>query len=128
MVFGRAGAGFWSSGCGSRAARLPELRIAHLWGYLACMPVERSLRVNAIKHLAGAHAWKIKCQVHTAARAALSATVKALMSQHVFVFGTLKEGFPNFGANKGIRIPGKFVTHSGCGALLGPGMPNSRRR
>jgi gamma-glutamylaminecyclotransferase len=32
------------------------------------------------------------------------------MLLHVFVFGTLKEGFPNFGANKGIRIPGKFVT------------------
>jgi gamma-glutamylaminecyclotransferase len=40
----------------------------------------------------------------------LTANVKALMSQHVFVFGTLKEGFPNFGANNGIRIPGKFVT------------------
>lgn len=28
----------------------------------------------------------------------------------VFVFGTLKEGFPNFAANKGERIPGDFVT------------------
>jgi len=29
----------------------------------------------------------------------------------VFVFGTLKEGFPNFEANAGVRIPGIFVTH-----------------
>ena len=29
----------------------------------------------------------------------------------VFVFGTLKEGFPNFGANAGVRVPGIFVTH-----------------
>jgi gamma-glutamylaminecyclotransferase len=29
---------------------------------------------------------------------------------YVFVFGTLKEGFPNFGANKGVRIAGEFVT------------------
>ena len=28
----------------------------------------------------------------------------------VFVFGTLKEGFPNFGANTGTRMPGTFVT------------------
>ena len=28
----------------------------------------------------------------------------------VFVFGTLKEGFPNFGTNKGRRLPGTFVT------------------
>jgi len=28
----------------------------------------------------------------------------------VFVFGTLKEGFPNFGTNTGIRVPGIFVT------------------
>jgi len=28
----------------------------------------------------------------------------------VFVFGTLKEGFPNFSINKGIRIPGTFIT------------------
>jgi gamma-glutamylaminecyclotransferase len=28
----------------------------------------------------------------------------------VFVYGTLKEGFPNFGKNIGTRIPGMFVT------------------
>ncbi|MBS0454353.1 MAG: gamma-glutamylcyclotransferase [Proteobacteria bacterium] len=28
----------------------------------------------------------------------------------VFVFGTLKEGFPNFATNKGRRIAGDFVT------------------
>lgn len=28
----------------------------------------------------------------------------------VFVFGTLKEGFPNFSTNKGIRLPGEFQT------------------
>lgn len=32
------------------------------------------------------------------------------MSIDVFVFGTLKEGFPNFGTNKGARVPGDFVT------------------
>lgn len=28
----------------------------------------------------------------------------------VFVFGTLKEGFPNFGTNRGRRVPGSFRT------------------
>lgn len=28
----------------------------------------------------------------------------------VFAFGTLKEGFPNFGVNKGVRVPGRFRT------------------
>jgi gamma-glutamylaminecyclotransferase len=28
----------------------------------------------------------------------------------VFVFGTLKEGFPNFATNQGTRRPGEFVT------------------
>lgn len=28
----------------------------------------------------------------------------------VFVFGTLKEGFPNFATNSGTRVPGTFVT------------------
>lgn len=28
----------------------------------------------------------------------------------VFVFGTLKEGFPNFGSNAGRRLPGMFRT------------------
>ncbi|ROZ63900.1 gamma-glutamylcyclotransferase [Ramlibacter sp. WS9] len=28
----------------------------------------------------------------------------------VFVFGTLKEGFPNFHVNQGARVPGEFVT------------------
>ena len=32
------------------------------------------------------------------------------MSTRVFVYGTLKEGFPNFGTNTGARIPGVFVT------------------
>ena len=32
------------------------------------------------------------------------------MPHLVFVFGTLKEGFPNFGSNAGIRLPGEFVT------------------
>lgn len=32
------------------------------------------------------------------------------MGTRVFVYGTLKEGFPNFGANTGTRIPGVFVT------------------
>jgi gamma-glutamylaminecyclotransferase len=38
--------------------------------------------------------------------------VAALKSAHslVFVFGTLKEGFPNFGTNRGARLPGAFVT------------------
>ncbi|MDH4260278.1 MAG: gamma-glutamylcyclotransferase [Gammaproteobacteria bacterium] len=32
------------------------------------------------------------------------------MHTRVFVYGTLKEGFPNFGTNTGTRIPGAFVT------------------
>ena len=32
------------------------------------------------------------------------------MSQLVFVFGTLKEGFPNFATNKGARVAGHFMT------------------
>lgn len=32
------------------------------------------------------------------------------MSQLVFVFGTLKEGFPNFATNKGRKLPGAFIT------------------
>lgn len=32
------------------------------------------------------------------------------MPQLVFVFGTLKEGFPNFATNKGTRVGGDFVT------------------
>ena len=32
------------------------------------------------------------------------------MSDLLFVFGTLKEGFPNFAANMGARVPGNFVT------------------
>lgn len=32
------------------------------------------------------------------------------MKQLVFVFGTLKEGFPNFAANSGVRVPGVFRT------------------
>jgi gamma-glutamylaminecyclotransferase len=33
-----------------------------------------------------------------------------MQSNLIFVFGTLKEGFPNFGANSGIRVPGTYVT------------------
>jgi gamma-glutamylaminecyclotransferase len=32
------------------------------------------------------------------------------MAVRVFVFGTLKEGFPNFHINRGRRVPGDFVT------------------
>src|SRR5688572_7545808 len=32
------------------------------------------------------------------------------MAHRVFVFGTLKEGFPNFAVNKGVRVPGAFRT------------------
>jgi len=32
------------------------------------------------------------------------------MKQLVFVFGTLKEGFPNFATNGGVRVPGNFTT------------------
>jgi len=32
------------------------------------------------------------------------------MVHRVFVFGTLKEGFPNFATNKGARLPGTFAT------------------
>ncbi|MBO9647979.1 MAG: gamma-glutamylcyclotransferase [Variovorax sp.] len=32
------------------------------------------------------------------------------MPNLVFVFGTLKEGFPNFATNKGARVGGTFVT------------------
>ena len=32
------------------------------------------------------------------------------MNQLVFVFGTLKQGFPNFPTNKGTRQPGTFLT------------------
>ena len=32
------------------------------------------------------------------------------MEHLVFVFGTLKEGFPNFSVNQGTRIPGEFRT------------------
>jgi len=32
------------------------------------------------------------------------------MAVRVFVFGTLKEGFPNFHVNRGTRVSGNFVT------------------
>ena len=32
------------------------------------------------------------------------------MLHRVFVYGTLKEGFPNFHVNRGARLPGSFVT------------------
>src|SRR5688572_24027904 len=42
-------------------------------------------------------------------RFSIRAQVGASM-RRVFVYGTLKEGFPNFGANTGTRVPGVFVT------------------
>jgi gamma-glutamylaminecyclotransferase len=30
----------------------------------------------------------------------------------VFLFGTLKQGFPNSGTNKGSRVPGEFLTRN----------------
>lgn len=36
----------------------------------------------------------------------------------VFVFGTLKEGFPNFAVNRGKRIPGSFTTREKYPLLL----------
>ena len=35
------------------------------------------------------------------------------MQSLVFVFGTLKEGFPNFHINRGRRVPGEFITVTG---------------
>jgi gamma-glutamylaminecyclotransferase len=32
------------------------------------------------------------------------------VAHRVFVFGTLKEGFPNFAVNRGARMPGRFCT------------------
>ena len=32
------------------------------------------------------------------------------MNHLIFVFGTLKQGFPNFAINKGRRLPGVFLT------------------
>lgn len=32
------------------------------------------------------------------------------MGTRVFVYGTLKAGFPNFHINKGVRVPGRYVT------------------
>jgi gamma-glutamylaminecyclotransferase len=34
----------------------------------------------------------------------------ALDATRVFVYGTLKEGFPNFHINQGVRVPGRWVT------------------
>lgn len=34
------------------------------------------------------------------------------MSEFVFVYGTLKQGFPNFHVNRGRRVPGEFVTRA----------------
>jgi len=31
---------------------------------------------------------------------------------NIFVYGTLKENFPNFSINTGVRLPGNFVTQS----------------
>ena len=46
----------------------------------------------------------------TPLNANLNAVMSHLMPHLVFVFGTLKEGFPNFDANQGARVPGEFVT------------------
>jgi gamma-glutamylaminecyclotransferase len=35
-----------------------------------------------------------------------------MMEHLVFVFGTLKEGFPNFATNRGTRLPGEFRTRA----------------
>jgi gamma-glutamylaminecyclotransferase len=32
------------------------------------------------------------------------------MASRVFVFGTLKQGFPNFHINRGRRVAGEFAT------------------
>lgn len=32
------------------------------------------------------------------------------IADQVFVYGTLKQGFPNFATNRGRRVPGHFVT------------------
>lgn len=32
------------------------------------------------------------------------------IAEMVFVYGTLKQGFPNFATNRGQRVPGSFVT------------------
>jgi gamma-glutamylaminecyclotransferase len=32
------------------------------------------------------------------------------MTARVFVYGTLKSGFPNFHVNTGVQVPGEFVT------------------
>lgn len=37
---------------------------------------------------------------------------------NIFVFGTLKEGFPNFAVNRGKRIPGEFITREKYPLLL----------
>jgi gamma-glutamylaminecyclotransferase len=39
-----------------------------------------------------------------------SAMNRSVMTSRVFVFGTLKEGFPNFQVNRGRRVPGEYVT------------------
>jgi gamma-glutamylaminecyclotransferase len=40
------------------------------------------------------------------------------MEQLVFVFGTLKEGFPNFATNRGERVPGTFRTRAAYSLYL----------
>lgn len=52
------------------------------------------------------------------------------MNNLVFVFGTLKEGFPNFSRNSGVRVPGTYVTKSAfpfflVGARFSPWMLDS---
>lgn len=38
--------------------------------------------------------------------------------QHLFVYGSLKEGFPNFHVNKGRRLPGSYRTAQPCALFL----------
>lgn len=52
------------------------------------------------------------------------------MNNLVFVFGTLKEGFPNFSRNSGVRVPGMYATKSAfpfflVGARFSPWMLDS---
>ena len=51
------------------------------------------------------------------------------MQHFVFVYGTLKEGFPNFSRNYGVRVPGAFQTQERypfylCGERFSPCLIN----
>src|SRR6478672_567892 len=64
------------------------------------MPGSRQLRRRC---------WRCALRPHRRARAC-SVAGGCAVSHRVFVFGTLKEGFPNFATNRGHRIAGDFVT------------------